>query len=114
VCLRVLEAVRAHDGKYGFRRIAEHLHGSKAQGVAGGRLSRGPTYGALAALPRARVEDWVHRLHDAGLLALVAKRLADSDRPVHLIGLSTAGNAALTSGVLPAVRVPRKRSSAAR
>ena len=110
VCLRVLEAVGAHDGRFGFRRIAEHLHGSRAQGVAGGRLSRGPTYGALAGLPRARVEDWVHRLHDAGLLSLVAKRLADSDRPVHLVGLSTTGKTALASGVLPAVRVPRRRA----
>jgi ATP-dependent DNA helicase RecQ len=104
VLLRVLEAVRAHDGQFGFRRLAEHLAGSESKAVAG-RLSRGATYGALEALPRVRTEAWIHASHGAGLLKLRTKRLADG-RAVHLVALSAEGRSALSGGALPPVRPP--------
>jgi ATP-dependent DNA helicase RecQ len=103
VVSRVLEAVRSHDGRFGFRRIAEHLYGSKNRAIAHGRLSRGPTYGALSALSLSAVEEWVHAVYDAGLLRLVATRL-DDRRPAHLVALSSSGRAALLGGPLPAIR----------
>jgi ATP-dependent DNA helicase RecQ len=104
----VLEAVRTHDGRFGFKRIAEHLYGSKSRSVARGRLARGPTYGALSALSLSAVEEWVHAVYDAGLLRLVATRLEDS-RPAHLVALSPSGLAALRGTPLPAIRPPIRR-----
>ena len=104
VVLVLLQAVEHHDRQYGFRKIAEHLYGSKSQAVAG-RLSRGPTYGALHALALSRVEEWLHRAHEAGLLDLVTKSF-DGERPVHLVGLSPTGRSALHGGAIPPLRAP--------
>ncbi len=108
VLLAVLNAVAAHDGRFGFGKVAAHLKGSRREGVATGRLSRGVTYGALAALPAAAIEAWLHAAHDAGLLTLVPTRLED-ERTVHLVGLSAAGRACLAGEPLPLVRPPSKR-----
>ncbi|HVG95093.1 MAG TPA: RecQ family ATP-dependent DNA helicase, partial [Planctomycetota bacterium] len=89
----ILRAVAAHDGKFGFRRIAEHLTGSQAQGVQG-RLARGPTYGALAGHKRMIVEGWIHDAHDEGYLRLVRRKMA-GDRTVQLLGLSDRGRETL-------------------
>jgi ATP-dependent DNA helicase RecQ len=103
VALRtVLRAVRAHDGRYGFRRLAEHLAGSRSQAIGKGPLSRGETFGALRALRRAGAERWLHRAHEAGLLRLVLRPVAD-DRTAHVVATSDAGRGVLAGGALPAV-----------
>ena len=99
--LLVLAAIKAHDGRYGFRKIAEHLVGSESQGMSG-RLGQGDTYGALSGTKRATVEDWIHDAHDAGLLRLVTRRL-EGDRSVQLVSLSSRGRDAIKSGQLPAI-----------
>jgi ATP-dependent DNA helicase RecQ len=102
----VLRAVLAHDGKFGFRRLADHLSGSTAKAIAGGRLSRGPTYGALSALGRERAQAWLHALHHAGLLRLVMREVRPG-RTAGLVGLTDRGRTAARSGEVPAVPVPR-------
>jgi ATP-dependent DNA helicase RecQ len=89
----ILRAIEAHDGRFGFRRIAEHLTGSQAQGVRG-RLARGPTYGALAGRTREVVEGWIHDAHEEGYLRLVRRKMA-GERTVQLLGLSDRGRQAL-------------------
>ena len=96
----MLEAIHAHDGRFGFRRIAEHLVGSKSAGMKG-RLGTGPTYGALAGRKRETVEQWLHDAHAAGLLTLIPAKIA-GDRQAHLVALSTDGEDALLRGELPA------------
>ncbi|MCC7137414.1 MAG: RecQ family ATP-dependent DNA helicase [Planctomycetes bacterium] len=93
--LTVLDAVAAHDGRFGFRKLSEHLVGSRAQGMSG-RLSHGATYGALSGRTRVVVEGWLHDAHDRGLLSLVPRRLA-GDRTVHLLRLTPAGLRAVKS-----------------
>jgi ATP-dependent DNA helicase RecQ len=95
----VLEAVRAHDGRFGFGKIAQHLAGSTAQGVGRGPLSRGRTYGILARLGVAGAETVVRMAQEEGLLALVPKTLqapgARGPRRVHLLGLTPEGREVL-------------------
>ena len=91
----MLDAVAAHDGRFGFRKLSEHLVGSRAQGMSG-RLSHGATYGALSGRTRVVVEGWLHDAHDRGLLSLVPRRLA-GDRTVHLLRLTPAGLRAVRS-----------------
>ena len=99
--LMILLAVKAHDGRYGFRKIAEHLVGSESQGMSG-RLGQGDTYGSLSGTKRATVEEWIHDAHDEGLLRLVNRKV-DGDRSVQLVSLSAKGKDALKTGHLPAV-----------
>ena len=98
--LTVLEAIHAHDGRFGFRRIAEHLVGSRSAGMKG-RLGTGPTYGALSGRKRETVEQWLHDAHAAGLLTLIPAKIA-GDRQAHLVALSPEGEDALLRGELPA------------
>lgn len=104
---KILAAVRAHDGRFGFGKVAAHLQGSRREGVGNGRLSRGETYGSLAALPLATVEAWLHAAQGAGLLSLEPRRL-DDDRTVHVLALSPSGRACLAGAPLPLVRPPKK------
>ena len=99
--LTVLEAVSAFNGRYGFRKLAGHLAGSKAGGVGTGPLSRGPTRGKLSALGVAGAERHLRDCLDAGLLRLVPHKLGNSGRSVHLVGLSKAGRAVLKGEPLP-------------
>jgi ATP-dependent DNA helicase RecQ len=85
----VLRAVHAHDGRFGFKKLSEHLVGSKAESIKG-PLSRGPTYGALSGRKRVAVEALLHDALDRGLLKLVTTRVAN-DRVVQLVSLSSAG-----------------------
>jgi ATP-dependent DNA helicase RecQ len=98
--LTVLRAVRAHDGKFGFKRLAEHLAGSKAQTMKG-RLAHGDTYGAFAGRKQTAVERTLHDVHDSGFLRLVPKRL-EGNRTVNLVALSPSGRDALAKGLIPA------------
>jgi ATP-dependent DNA helicase RecQ len=107
VATTVLQAVRAHDRRFGFGRIAEHLCGSMSQGVATGRLARGPTRGALAGVGKKAAEEWLHRLEEAGLLETVTTHLPDG-RAVRLVGVSDDGLRALAGGPMPPLRVPRR------
>ena len=87
----VLDAVRRHDGRFGFRKLAQHLAGSKAAALVKGPLGRGPTYGALSHLGAAGAERYLRDALDGGLLRLVPKTLHGSGRRVHLIALSPQG-----------------------
>ena len=90
----LLSAVAAHDGRFGFRKLAEHLVGSKAQALAGGRLARGSTYGALGSVTRKTAEGWLREAHRAGLLRLVVRQVTP-DRSGHLVALTDRGRGAL-------------------
>ncbi|MDJ0976384.1 MAG: RecQ family ATP-dependent DNA helicase [Planctomycetota bacterium] len=87
----VLRAVNAFDKRYGFRKLAGHLAGSRAEGIATGPLSRGATYGALSHLGVKGAEEWLRTAHEAGLLRLVPHRLGRSRRMVHLVALAPKG-----------------------
>lgn len=91
VLLAALEAVGRHDGRFGFRKIAEHLASSGAASVQSGPLSRGPTRLALTHLSVKEVERWLHRAQSLGLLALAPHRLQGSGRRVHLLELTDLG-----------------------
>jgi ATP-dependent DNA helicase RecQ len=91
----VLRAVGAHDGRFGFKKLADHLVGSKAESIKG-PLSRGPTYGALAGRKRVAVEAMLHDALDRGLLKMVTTRLA-GDRVAQLVSLSVAGREMLVA-----------------
>jgi hypothetical protein len=97
----VLQAVRAHDGRFGFGKLAGHLVGSRAADIVRTPLGRGPTYGALAALGAKGAEHWLHVAQEAGLLALVPHELSGSGRRVHMLALTREGRAALAGGDLP-------------
>jgi ATP-dependent DNA helicase RecQ len=90
----VLEAVRAHDGRFGFQRLAQHLAGSKAKGVRSGGLSRGPTFGALANQGVAAAEELLKAAQGEGLLALLPRTLP-GDRRVHVLALTREGREVL-------------------
>jgi len=87
----VLEAVSRFDRRFGFRRLAEHLAGSRSAGTASGPLSRGPTRGVLSALGVKGAEGWLRVAQQEGLLGLVPHRLAQGGRRVHLVALTRAG-----------------------
>jgi len=89
----VLTAVKAHEGRFGFKKLAEHLVGSKAESIKG-PLSRGPTYGALKGRKRDSVEALLHDALDRGLLRLITTRVR-GDRVAQLVALSPAGRASL-------------------
>ncbi len=101
VIRRVLEAVKAHDKRFGFRKLAGHLAGSKAEGIARGPLSRGDTYGALAHLGVKGAERWLRTAHESGLLRLAPHRLAGGRRMVHLVALAPAGLRVLKGEPMP-------------
>lgn len=98
----LLAAVGAHDGRFGFGKLAGHLVGSKASGVGDGPLSRGPTYGALGSMRQKEVEDCLHRAQEAGLLGLVPHAIAGSGRRVHTVALTEEGRQVLAGGAPPA------------
>ncbi|MEZ6009816.1 MAG: RecQ family zinc-binding domain-containing protein [Planctomycetota bacterium] len=87
----VLQAVRAFDARYGFRKLAGHLAGSDAAGVGDGPLAHGPTRGALRALGVKGAERWLQVCQDAGFLRLVPRRLAGGQRTVHLVAVGPRG-----------------------
>ncbi|MDJ0522327.1 MAG: RecQ family ATP-dependent DNA helicase [Planctomycetota bacterium] len=99
----VLEAVRAYDKRYGFRKLAGHLAGSRAEGIASGPLSRGDTYGRLSHLGVKGAERWLRTAYDAGLLRLVPHKLAGGGRTVHLVALAPSGRGVLKGDPLPAL-----------
>ena len=99
----VLKAVQAYDKRYGFGKLAGHLAGSRAEGVVGGPLGRGPTYGALSHLGGKGAERWLRMAHESGLLRLVPHKLAGSRRRVHTIALSPLGLRVVKGGPLPAL-----------
>jgi len=86
-----LEAVQAFDGRYGFRKLAGHLAGSRAEGVASGPLSAGPTRGRMKHLGVKGADRWLRVAYDAGLLRLVPHKLARGRRTVHTVALSPLG-----------------------
>ena len=90
----VLEAVRAFNGRYGFRKLAAHLAGSNANGVGTGPLSRGATRGRLSMLGVAGAERQLRDCLDAGYLRLKPHKLGNG-RSVHLVALSDAGRETL-------------------
>jgi len=96
--LTILRAVAAHEGHYGFGRLAEHLVGSRAKSMSP-RLQRGPTYGALGTRKKADVEGLLHDVHERGFLSLEACKVGES-RTGHVVLLSDAGREALASGQL--------------
>ena len=96
----VLAAVGAHDGRFGFGKLAGHLVGSKAAGISTGPLSRGATHGALRELKQRAVEDQLHRAQEAGLLSLVPHAIAGTGRRVHTLALTPEGRRVL-KGDLP-------------
>lgn len=97
----VLEAVRAYDKRYGFGKLAGHLAGSRADGIAGSALGRGPTYGVLGHLGTKGATQWLRIAEEAGLLRLVQHRLRGNRRMVHLVALSPAGLRVLKGGPMP-------------
>jgi ATP-dependent DNA helicase RecQ len=97
----VLEAVRRHDGRFGFGKLAGHLAGSKASGVGTGPLSRGSTYGALSSLGVKGAERWLRAAYEAGLLRLVPRELAGDGRKVHTVGLTAEGRGVLAGAAVP-------------
>jgi ATP-dependent DNA helicase RecQ len=103
----ILRAVRSHDGKFGFGRLAAHLSGSTAASLPA-RLLHGETHGALASMSVARIESWLKTVHEAGLLSLRACRL-DEMRTSHVVALSASGRAVLAGGAPPALRDPSAR-----
>jgi ATP-dependent DNA helicase RecQ len=98
ILLTLLAAVRAHDARFGFGKLAGHLVGSKAAGVGEGPLSRGPTYGALSRHTQRKVEDYLHRAQEAGLLALVPQTIAGTGRRVHTVAITPEGRDLLREG----------------
>ena len=99
----VLKAVKAYDKRYGFGKLAGHLAGSRAEGVVGGPLGRGPTYGALSHLGGKGAERWLRMAHESGLLRLVPHKLAGSRRRVHTIALSPLGLRVVKGAPLPSL-----------
>jgi hypothetical protein len=97
--LTVLKAVAAHDGRFGFGKLAGHLVGSRAVGVGTGPLSHGPTYGALAGQKQVVAERLLHQAHEDGLLALEPHEIPTTGRRVHLVRLTREGRARLKGGV---------------
>ncbi len=98
----VLEAVRAFDARYGFRKVAGHLAGSDAAGVGDGPLAHGPTRGALRSIGTKGAELWLQICVDAGFLRLVPRRLGDGVRTVQLLAVAPRGLRVL-KGEPPAV-----------
>jgi superfamily II DNA helicase RecQ len=101
--LTVLQAVRAHDKRYGFGKLAGHLAGSHADALSTGPLSRGPTRGALSHLGVKGADRWLRVAYDAGLLRLVPHKLAGNRRTVHTVGLSPLGQRVLKGEPLPEI-----------
>jgi len=101
VIRQVLEAVKAHDNRYGFGKLAGHLAGSRAEGIASGPLSRGATYGALAHLGVKGAERWLKTAHESGLLRLAPHRLTGGRRMVHLVALAPTGLRVLKGEPMP-------------
>lgn len=99
--LTVLRAVQANDKRFGFKKLAGHLGGSRADNVLNGPLGRGDTYGALRHLGVSGAERWLRTAYDAGLLRLVPHKLSRGGRTVHLIGLSPHGSRVLKGEPLP-------------
>jgi ATP-dependent DNA helicase RecQ len=91
---KVVGAVAAHDGRFGFGKLADHLVGSRSAAIAAGPLSRGATYGSMAGHKRATAEQWLHQAHEAGFLALAPHTLPDGRR-VHLVQVTAEGRALL-------------------
>lgn len=89
----LLAAVERFDGRYGFRKLAEHLASPGASSVQSGALAHGPTRGRLAGLPVKEVEQYLNQAVAEGWLALEPHRLAGSGRRVHLVGLAERGRA---------------------
>jgi ATP-dependent DNA helicase RecQ len=103
--LAVLQAVRAFDKRYGFRKLAGHLAGSRADDVCAGPLGRGATYGQLAHLGVKGADRWLRVAFDAGLLRLVPHQLRrGSQRRVHLVALAPLGLRVLKGEPLPEIR----------
>jgi DNA-binding MarR family transcriptional regulator len=90
----VVGAVAAHDGRFGFRKLADHLIGSRSAAIASSPLSRGATYGALSGQKRAVAELWLHQAHEQGLLALKPHTMPDGRR-VHLVEVTPEGRSLL-------------------
>ena len=101
VILTVLQAVQAFDKRFGFRKLAGHLGGSRADNVMSGPLGRGDTYGALRHLGVNGAERWLRTAYDAGLLRLVPHKLSRGGRTVHLIAVAPRGSAVLKGEPLP-------------
>ena len=96
-----LQAVQAHDGRYGFGKLAGHLAGSSAAGVGTGPLAQGATRGALLDLGVKGADRVLRLCHDAGLLRLVPKRIGRVGRRVHLVGLAPRGLRVLKGEPMP-------------
>jgi hypothetical protein len=96
VVLKILAAVGAHDGRFGFGRLADHLGGSRAKSMPA-RLAHGATYGALAGRKRDAIEALLHDVHARGLLSLSTVRVGD-DRTASVVRLSASGRDALEAG----------------
>ena len=103
--MTVLEAVQAFDKRYGFRKLAGHLAGSEAEGVANGPLGSGPTRGQLRHLGVKGSDRWLRIAYDGGLLRLIPHKLARGGRTVHTVGLSPLGVRVLKGEPLPELHV---------
>ncbi|MDA1196022.1 MAG: RecQ family ATP-dependent DNA helicase [Planctomycetota bacterium] len=105
VLVQVIQAVRSYDRRYGFRKMAGHLAGSRAENIADGPLGRGDTYGALSHLGVQGAERWLRTAYDAGLLRLVPHELKRSGRKVDLLGVAPRGAAVLKGEPLPRLHI---------
>ena len=92
-----LRGVEAFDGRYGFRKLAGHLAGSSAAGIANGPLARGVTRGVMRAVGTKGAERYLRMAHDLGLIKLVSHRLQGRrGRRVHLVAISDRGRRVLS------------------
>ncbi|MDF1700066.1 MAG: RecQ family ATP-dependent DNA helicase [Planctomycetota bacterium] len=103
--LQVLTAVEAFDKRFGFKRLAGHLGGSRSDNVLNSPLGTGDTYGALRHLGPSGAERWLRTAYDAGLLRLAPHKLKRGGRTVHLVALSPQGKAVLAGEPLPALHL---------
>ncbi|RMH03285.1 MAG: ATP-dependent DNA helicase RecQ [Planctomycetota bacterium] len=86
--LQALSGVARAGGRYGRRRVADMLIGSRAQAILNSPLARLSTYGLLAGRPRTFVLDLLDRCEEAGLV-----RITGSEYP--LLAITDQGLAVL-------------------